>query len=324
MKRLFFGLALFVIAINHAVCADNLHPIRAILQLPEDKIDLAKAKLIIDKMIDPGIDIEANLKNIHSITANIQSTLPAHASDGEKLQALRTYIYTSGNWNAHQPFSYDLADPLGQKISNKLLPTYLATRKGNCVSMPILFVVVGQRLGLNLTLAVAPAHFYVIYRDPLGAQINLETTSGANPARDVWIRQQNPMTDEAIANGIYMRALSKKEVVANMSLTLAEYYSRQHQYEQVMRISDLVLEYSPKSVEAMLHKGHASAQLIKEQFISKYPRPYMIPPEKVAYFHYLDQTNRDSYANAEALGWREPTQEQETKYLQRTKQATLH
>ena len=41
---------------------------------------------------------------------------------------------------------------------------YLATRKGNCVSMPVLFVILGQKLGLPITLAIAPNHVFAKYK----------------------------------------------------------------------------------------------------------------------------------------------------------------
>lgn len=247
--------------------------------------------------------------------------LPPNASSRAKLEALKTYLYTAGPWNNQQPYQYDFDDPLGQKISNKLLPVYLASRKGNCVSMPLLFIILGQRLGLDVTAAHAPLHVLVKYRDSSSKNyINLEATSGANPARDVWYQQQFPMTDQAIANGIYLRPLSKKETVAAMVLTLAESYMQQRQYERAIDVADLVLEYDPKSVNAMLHKGSACAWLIRERFQKKYPTPNLIPPEERQYYVYLDQSNRSLYQKAEALGWREPTQAEDAKYLQTIKQ----
>lgn len=297
----------------------DLKPIRSILEMPDSQIDLARAKLAIDKMIDPSIDVEANLTAIESAVIQIKAMLPPDASREAKLDALRTYLYSAVPWNNQQPYRYDLNDPLGRKIANKLLQNYLASKKGNCVSMPILFIILGQRLGLDVTAALAPLHVLVKYRDGAGKYINLEATSGANPTRDIWYQQQLPMTDKAIANGVYLRPLSKKETVATMALTLAENDMAQHQYEQAIDVADLVLEYSPKSVDAMLHKGTASARLIKEHFAKKYPSPSLIPQAERPYFEHLVQDNQYWFQKAEALGWREPTQTEEAKYLQSVK-----
>lgn len=316
MRRIYLACICCFVLLCSTACADNLSPIRGILKLPDSRIDLAKAKLTIDKMIDPSIDIKANLKRIDSMANDIQMRLLFNASNADKLQALKVYLYMANQWNGYQPYEYDLSDPLGKVISHKLLPSYLVTRKGNCVSMPFLFIILGQRLGIDVTAAVAPDHILVKYKDDTGNQVNLETTSGANPARDVWIRQQTPMTDEAVANGVYLRPLNKKETVALMIETLIEHYMLKGQYEKAIEASDLVLEYSPKAVDAMVHKGAAYARLIKVHFISKYPTPNLIPPEKRPHFEYLERNNQLWYAKAEALGWRQPSATQDTQYMQ--------
>ncbi len=294
--------------------ANELAPIRTILNLPENQIDLGKAKLTIDKMIDPSIDVKVNLKKIDSMVASIQMGLFFNASSDEKLQALRTYLYTPNQSNGQRPYQYDLSDPYGKDLRHKLLPNYLESRKGNCVSMPFLFIILGQRLGLDVTAATAPEHIFVKYKADNGYWINLETTSGANPARDEWLRQQMPMTDDAITNGVYLRPLSKKEAVALMADTLIEHYMHKHQYEKAIEASDLVLEYSPKAVTAMIHKGASYARLINERFVRKYPRPDLIPQTERSYYTFLDQNNRLWYDKAETLGWRMPVETNNAQY----------
>jgi regulator of sirC expression with transglutaminase-like and TPR domain len=135
--------------------------VKTILQQPESIMDLAVVKLTIDKMIEPSIDINANLKKIDSIVVQILAMAGSNSSSNAKLLALKRYLYEKGPWNNNEPYQYDFADPRGTKINNKLLPTYLATKKGNCVSMPFLFVVLGQRLGLDVSASTAPEHYFV-------------------------------------------------------------------------------------------------------------------------------------------------------------------
>lgn len=183
--------------------------IDAILRQPETDMDLGRIKLTIDNMIDPTMDVESGLKQIDEMATRVRAMLYDFPPSGARLKALRAYLYEKGPWNDYRSFGYDFDDPLGKNIRNKLLLNYIASRRGNCVTMPLLFFILGQRLGLDVTISAAPLHLFVNYTDPeTGTTYNLETTSGAKPARDVWIRQGNPMTDQAIANGLYMRKLS--------------------------------------------------------------------------------------------------------------------
>src|SRR3546814_13674837 len=74
---------------------------------------------------------------------------------------------------------------------NKLLPTYLASRRGNCVSMPVLHIILAEKLGLNVHLSTAPLHMFVRYTNPQNQRdLSIEPTSGGYPTRDVWSREK--------------------------------------------------------------------------------------------------------------------------------------
>jgi regulator of sirC expression with transglutaminase-like and TPR domain len=315
---------LFVITSSDGVCGDSMSTIRNIMMLPDAQIDLGKTILTIDKMINPAIDINTALKKIDSIVSEIQMGLPFGSSSDQRLRALRAYLYTPNRWNGNHPFEYDFSDPFGHTLSHKLIPHYLASKKGNCVSMPLLFSILGQRLGIDVTAATAPNHIFVKFHDEMGNVINLETTSGASPARDVWIRQKMPMSDEAIANGIYMRPLSKKETVMLAFETVLEKYRQNSEYEKTIQAADMVLENYPKNVNAMLFKGAAYSHLITEQFENKYSTPDLIPQEERAHYEYLARNNQLWYAKAEALGWKIPSEENEAKYKQSVSQHMNH
>ena len=70
--------------------------------------------------------------------------------------------------------------------------------------------------------SLAPLHVFVKFTDEAGTVTNLETTSGALPARDVHYRNQLPMTDEAITNGVFLAELSQEETVAVIATVLVE------------------------------------------------------------------------------------------------------
>ena len=267
-------------------------------------------------MIDPFLDVEANLKKINVIVNQIKSMLDANATSTDKMLAIKKYLYEAGTWNNYQPYQYDFNDPKGIKVSNKLLPTYLVTKQGNCVSMPLLFIVLGQRLGIDVTASTAPKHVLVKYTDSdTGQTYSLEATSGAKPARDVWYQQTMHITDEALANRIYLQKLSKLESLAVMATVLAESYYDKQEYEKAMMISDVVLKYYKNDVDAMLMKGTLFYRLLAKNYIRKYPASSLIPEPERPYFEFLAMNNRYWFEKAESLGWRELTKEDEENYL---------
>ena len=292
--------------------ASNLKALEEIFSLPETEIDLARAKLTIDQMLDPRIDIEQTLQQIDIMASALREQLPLEAKAREKLDALRKYLYQTGPWNDHQPFSYDLSDPQGRNLSSKLLPSYLTTRKGNCVSMPILFIILGQRIGLDVAAATAPEHVFVKYRDESGRQYNLETTSGAGFARDAWMRQQMPMTDQAIASGIYMRTLTKKETVVLMSETLDTFYARSGLDLARVELAHLQLKHDPTSILAVLHLVSVYSRALNSYRMQAAPIALLQPTREREVYFQLQQKRDYWLGQALALGWRDPTESLET------------
>ncbi|WP_411886572.1 transglutaminase family protein [Polaromonas sp. YR568] len=302
----------------HAQRVDpEVQTLRAILQKPEAEIDLARVKLTIDRMVDPSVDVEATLQKLDAMAASVKASAGANAPSFKTASMLRSYLYDAGSWNNRQPFQYDLDDPLGRKVSSKLLPTYLTTKRGNCVSMPTLFVLLAQKLGLDATFAEAPGHFFVKYRDEAGRSYNLETTSGGNQKTDESYQRDTPMTPKALKSGIYMRPLSKKESVVTVLMDpLVEHYKLQGNPERIIALSDLALEHYPKNVDAMLNKGYAYYLILKRDFLEKYPAPKDIPAADRSRFEELSRNNHAWFQKAEELGWREPNAEADTRYLQ--------
>ncbi len=285
-----------------------------LLSKPETQIDFVQAKLTVDLLIDPKSKSSNTLRQIDAWTERVKTRLPVNASRRTKLDILISTLYTSGPWNSFQPFQYDLDDPLGKNHSTKLLATYLSTRKGNCISMPIFFIILGQKLGLPVTLATAPEHAMVKYLDDDGQWLNVEATGGGFKYDSSYEREFK-ISAKAIKNDIYLRPLSRRESVTVMMSTLMEHYGRTKQHEQRIAVADLALKVNNKDVVAMQHKGAANYLLLQEHFVRPYPDANNIPHAKRAEYRQFSSENLLWYAKAEALGWVPTTPEQEAKYL---------
>lgn len=284
---------------------DAARAIQAVLDTPDNELDFARAKLTLDKLVDPSIDVDRGIREIDIMVAAVKALAGPKTDTMQKLTAVRRFIYIDGTWNGHRPFAYDLSDPLGKNLKNKLLTTYLETRRGNCVSMPVLYLILADRLGLHVTLSTAPMHLFVKFTDDQGKTHNLETTSGALPARDEWYRQNYAMTDLAIQNGVYLKALNRKEAVAVMAEVVLEHLMAKKRYKEVIAVSGIVLKHYPSFVPVLLMRGEAYAGLIDTEFRTKYPRPQDIPPESRETYLQYDAENQRAFAQAEALGWRD-------------------
>lgn len=204
--------------------------------------DLGRTKFAIDRLIDPNIDSSTALRVVDKIVADVRGMTPSGANAGDLVQVLQTVIYEPGPWNSGKPFRYDHGDPIGLDIRKRLLSTYLTEKNGNCITMPLLFLIVAERLDLNMTAGLAPLHVLVRFSDDDGTIHNLETTSGAGRTRESHYRNMLPMADQAVESGIYLRSLTRKETVAVTSMTVVEYLIAEHRYLEALEAIDVVLD----------------------------------------------------------------------------------
>ncbi len=285
------------------VSVDPVAVVRAVLSVDDAGLDYGRAKLAFDQIIDPSHVVADTMAQLDRMADGARQLAGPAASADARLAALRQLLYVDGSWNDHRAFAYDQADPLGQRIGNKLLATFLATRRGNCVSMPALFLVLAEKLELDVALATAPLHVFLRYQSESGRVLNIEATSGGHPSRDAWYREQMPMSDRAIESGLYLRALTKREGVALLATTVLEHLIEQRRYGEALGVSEIILEHAPRDAYTMVKQGSVCAELIRTEFTAKYRTPALIPPALRARYLMLIQRNRSTFEAAEALGW---------------------
>jgi regulator of sirC expression with transglutaminase-like and TPR domain len=281
----------------------EVETVKAVLSQPESNLDFLAAATAFDRAIDKGTDTSAARATVARLVDAARQMAGPKPSDRYKLAAVRQAIYVSGAWNYSRPFAYDLKDPLGRQVRSKMLSTYVRTRKGNCVSMPVLFLIVADKIGLKVRLAAAPLHLFVRYTDPAGLDYNLEATSGGYDAPGELYRRNMPMSDRAIRSGLYMRTLSKRETIAQMAASVLDFLMDERRYQEAADVADAMLAVNPRDAYALVKKGSAMGGMLQAEFDGRYPVPALIPPALRPRYAMLAAANEKAFRDAEALGW---------------------
>lgn len=296
--------------------------LREFLSLPDSKIDYGVVKLAIDKMVDPSADIDRAERQIgvlfREAAALCGYSFARQVSVEARVDALRTCLYRRGPWNENRPFRYDLEnDPTGKEIlENNLLPTYLEKRLGNCVAMPMLFLVLAQRMGVEACLSTAPEHVFVKVRDESGVYTNHECTHDGGLKADASYVREFEITPEAVKLGSYLRPLSKQEGILVMAEVLGSHYFRKEDGASLRAFADLVFEMNPGSLQAIHWTTAVYGLTLNVKFKKRYQRYEDVPPGERDEARRLLRNIRDLEAKAHALGWRPVSAAFEQNYRQ--------
>lgn len=127
---------------------------------------------------------------------------------------------------SHQPFYYDYDDYTGDDdYRNIFITKCLATGYGQCNSLPAIYLILAEELGVKAYLSFAPYHWLVKYPDNTGFLLNYEATSNWKIS-DAWYADNLFILPDAIRSGIYMDTLNSRAIVANCMFDLATEYMR--------------------------------------------------------------------------------------------------
>ncbi|UCA58451.1 hypothetical protein KB553_15525 [Chryseobacterium rhizoplanae] len=167
----------------------------------------------------------------------------------------------------YKPFEYDFTDVFGHNdLPNLFVSKLLATKKGNCNSMPYLYKILAEELGADANLALAPNHVYIKHNIKSVGWFNTELTSGIFP-EDGWLMASGYIHLDAIKNGVFMKALNNKESLALCLFDLAQAYNRSYpgnNGEFVLKLLNRSVEVYPNFAKALILR----AETHKKQFES--------------------------------------------------------
>ena len=156
----------------------------------------------------------------------------------------------------HLPFKYDFEDYMGIKDwSQMFVSKLLATGKGQCNSLPRLYLILAEEIGAEAFLSLSPNHSYIKFRDD-NNWYNVELTNGMFTT-DSSILQSGFIKSEALQNGIYMQKMTEKQLLSQLLSDFAQGYARKFGYDTfVNEVIDKALELYPNSISANMIKSN--------------------------------------------------------------------
>ena len=133
------------------------------------------------------------------------------------------------------------------------LHTVLDKKAGYCLSLSILYLSLGERLGLPLYGVVVPGHFFVRYDDNK-MRFNIETTSNGGSASDE--HYINKFKVPRGSNGIYMKNLNKIQTLGCFFNNLGNSYNAVGNMDSALLALERAVETNPTLSESRANLGN--------------------------------------------------------------------
>jgi len=160
-------------------------------------------------------------------------------------------------WRVHKPYKYDFNDFKGDKDwTNMFVTKLLNTRRGQCHSLPLLYLIFAEELKTKAWLSLAPEHSFIIFSDNAVKNLYFFETTNGNPVSDNFLLESGFITSQALKNRIYLDTLNKNGLIASCLADLIMGYTNKFGYDNFIdSMVETLLKIYPNSIQGQIFKA---------------------------------------------------------------------
>ena len=215
----------------------------SIMLLNDTSINVKRAVYIVENAtLKNKITYNQYLKLIQSKVNLVNGTIKKEKLDPTNSDAIHYAIQKlysdtiyqkqpNGTIKKIKPLYYDFNDPFGEKNqTNQMVTKLLITGKGQCHSMPLLYMILAEEFKVKSYLSYSPQHSFIKFQTKSGTWYNFETTNG-RLTTDAFVLGSGFIKSEALKSNIFNTPHNPKQVIANMFIDLANDYQERFGYD---------------------------------------------------------------------------------------------
>jgi regulator of sirC expression with transglutaminase-like and TPR domain len=212
---------------------------------PEEEIDLAEAALVIAAHEYPGLDVDAYLARIAEMAETLKRRLRRDISPADTLVALNRYLFEELGFSGNAANYYD--------PRNSYLNEVLDRRLGIPITLSMLCIEVGRRIGLAVHGVSFPGHFLVkcvvrdgvVVLDPYarGASLSLDDLQQRLKVMRGGTAPPPDMVQHMLA------AAGRKDILVRLLRNLKSNYLERREPARALAAADRIIELAPRAAE---------------------------------------------------------------------------
>ena len=236
------------------------------LQLPEEQQDLALCALYLAGEHCPSLNVEDHLAHLDRLAAEAQKQAGPATSQDTLFRSLSQYLFEDAGFSGNQPDYYD--------ADNSFLNRVLETGRGIPITLSLVYLEVGRRLGLNCYGVGLPGHFLVglaepdLYLDAFNGGLLL---SAADCRRQVaeGFGSQVPWQEEFLA------PCTNREILFRMLTNLKHIFIAHQDYRSATRVLERLALINPSMYDSYKELAWCHLKLGERRVASGYLDQYI-------------------------------------------------
>ncbi|MBE0619802.1 MAG: tetratricopeptide repeat protein [Burkholderiales bacterium] len=225
--------------------------------LCREEFDLAEACLLIAQDAYPDLDIADYLARIDALAATVRGRVADDAFAKQKLVALNRHLFTELGFSGN---AIDYYDP-----RNSYLNQVLERRTGIPITLSILYMEVGRRLGLRLQGVSFPGHFLVKLRVS-GGQLVLDPFCGGEAQSEADLRARLALVlpqreADTLRLAQFLQPATPRQILARLLRNLKGIYLQLEEAQNTLEVMQRMVMVAPHAAEEVRDRGLAYYRL---------------------------------------------------------------
>lgn len=234
----------------------SLEPFAELLRREDLRIDLARCCLLVAEDVYPDLDVEHYLAELERLALRLRAKLPQTVGTEERVMALNQFLFEELGYRGNVDDYYD--------PRNSYLNEVLERRTGIPITLAIVYMELGRRIGLPLEGVSFPGHFLVRMR-LRGRMLVLDPFGGGAPQSEAELYERlKRVIPEGTAGGApvaelpldqFLEPASNRQILARLLRNLKGIYREADEPQRLLEVLNRILVVNPRSRGDLRDRG---------------------------------------------------------------------
>jgi regulator of sirC expression with transglutaminase-like and TPR domain len=226
--------------------------VRAVDQ-PDSRIDLARAALLVARDEYPGLDVDGYLQRLQAMAEIVRPRISLTHDPDQAIDTLNEFVFRELGFTGNRDDYYN--------PRNSFLNQVIDRRTGIPITLSVVYMEIGHRVGLPLRGVSLPGHFIVRYAeaqpqfiDPFNAGERLTET-------DCWHRLLEIFGTPIKFRREWLEPVGNRQILTRMLYNLKSIYIRQEQIRRAIPVVEKILALNPDAAQELRDLGSMHGML---------------------------------------------------------------
>ena len=211
--------------------------LRQMAALPETEIDIAEGALQVAKGVNPSVDIDRYLAKLDALAGEMKQRIGPRTDPEAQLRVMGAVMYHDWGFGRSDVVAPDVYVGFNEVLDQQ---------QWNCFGLAILYVNLGERLGIPLRMVAGAGHVFVEYEGAMPLYVETTDKGRIHDSKD-YVSTYLPFP--CVNPGDYT-VLDKKETVAVVLTQTALAVQNRGNLDLARQYYELALAFRPQDAEA--------------------------------------------------------------------------